>query len=183
MCLVAFASICLAPLLSSHWGAATYLKYKKTSKFLIISAERWAIAIPCEQSLHFSGGSRGGVRGAWAPLLFLDWGPKGRTKVFWSPPARLSKVLDDPPTPLSQGLDTALHFRSVSEVCIAELFARQLTPRKCVCSQGRRLVYKFLDNKVLLNSVLMYSLFTDVPPWSGLTRTQVGKILETPRVF
>ena len=89
---------CLALLHLSHW-AATHLRYtvgrslrtntkkKKTSNFLIISAERWAIAIPCKQSLHFSGGFRGGARGTRVPLLFLDQTEARRAeKSFWRPP-------------------------------------------------------------------------------------------------
>ena len=43
--------------------------------------------------LDFSGGYRGGARGASPPLIFrLKWGPKGQKKFFWSPP---------PPLPLT----------------------------------------------------------------------------------
>ena len=96
---------CLALLHLSHW-AATHLKYKKkkkkTSNFLIISAERWAIAIPCKQSLHFSGGFRGGARGTRAPLLFLDQTEARRAEKSFleTSPLPLSKGLDDHPPPL-----------------------------------------------------------------------------------
>ena len=95
---------CLALLHLSHW-AATHLKYKKkkkkTSNFLIISAERWAIAIPCKQSLHFSGGFRGGARGTRAPLLFLDQTEARRAEKSFleTSPLPLSKGLDDHPPP------------------------------------------------------------------------------------
>ena len=56
----------------------------------------------------YSGGSRGGARGA-APLIFWPhWGPKGgKSFSFWDrpPPPSLSQGLDDRATPLSQGVD------------------------------------------------------------------------------
>ena len=55
-------------------------------------------------SFHYSGGFRGGARGAQTapppPLIFSpNWVPKGRKKFFWRPPPppRLSKGLDNPP--------------------------------------------------------------------------------------
>ena len=103
MCLVTFASglfgaIALIPL-CGH--SPQIQKKKKTSNFLIISAERWAIAIPCKQSLHFSGGFRGGARGTRVPLLFLDQTEARRAEKSFletSPPPP-SKGLGGPPPP------------------------------------------------------------------------------------
>ena len=92
MCLVAFASVLFGAIalipLCGH--SSQIQKKKKQAIFLIIiSAERLAIAIPCKQSLHSSGGFRGGARGTRAPILFLDQlRPEGPKKVFMetSPP-------------------------------------------------------------------------------------------------
>ena len=62
----------------------------------------------------YSGGSRGGARGARRtrpPLSFgPNWGPEGQKHFSGRPAPPLSKGLDDqPPSPLSHGLDPALH--------------------------------------------------------------------------
>ena len=108
-CLVAFASVLFGAIALIPLGGHSpqiQKKKKKTSNFLIISAERWAIAIPCKQSLHFSGGFRGearGTRGTRAPLLFLDQTEARRAEKSFleTSPLPLSKGLDDhPPPPL-----------------------------------------------------------------------------------
>ena len=124
MCLVTFASVLFGAIaLIPLCGHSPQIpkKKKKTSNFLIISAERWAIAIPCKQSLHSSGGFRGGARGTRAPTLFLDQTDSRRAeKSFFGdlPPSPYLRVwmTPPPPAPLSQGLDTVLHFRRVSKV-------------------------------------------------------------------
>ena len=122
MCLVAFASVLFGAIaLIPLCGHSPQIeKKKKTSNFLIISAGRWAIAIPCKQSLHSSAGFRGGARGTRAPILFLDQTEAQRAeKSFFGdlPPSPYLRVwMTPPPPPLSQGLDTVLHFRSVSKV-------------------------------------------------------------------
>ena len=106
MCLVAFASVLFGAIalipLCGHSPQIQKKNKKKTSNFLIISAERWAIAIPCKQSLHFSGGFRGGARGTRAPLLFLDQTEARRAEKSFleTSPLPLSKGLDDHPPPL-----------------------------------------------------------------------------------
>ena len=150
MCLVTFASVLFGAIalipLCGH--SPQIQKKKKTSNFLIISAERWVIAIPCKQSLHSSGGFRGGARGTRAPTLFLDQTDSRRAeKSFFGdlPPSPYLRVWMTPPPPyLKVWIRYCIFVEWVK--CVAVLFARQYTPRKCVRSQGRRLVHKFLDN-------------------------------------
>ena len=61
-----------------------------------------------------SGGSLGGTRGAWAPLIFRpNWGPKGR-KIFLETPPPLYLRVWMTWSPLSQGLYPALSEGPVS---------------------------------------------------------------------
>ena len=68
-------------------------------------------------SIYFSGGSRGGARGARPPPLIFrpKWGPKGRKNIWGRLPPPLSQALDDPPppSPLSEGLNPPLYLYQV----------------------------------------------------------------------
>ena len=66
-------------------------------------------------SIYFSGGSRGGARGARPPLFFDQNEARKAEKIFGGDPPLLSQALDDPPppSPLSEGLNPPLYLYQV----------------------------------------------------------------------
>ena len=72
---------------------------------------------PCK---HYSGGSRGGARGARAPFFFTpNWAPKGRKKDHPPPPFISGSGWQGFPPPLPEGLDTSLNSLAFSTFSIS----------------------------------------------------------------
>ena len=65
-------------------------------------------------SIYFSGGSRGGARGARPPYFSTKMWPEGPKKYLGETPPPLSQALDDPPpSPISEGLNPPLYLYQV----------------------------------------------------------------------
>ena len=152
MCLVTFASVLFGAIalipLCGH--SPQIQKKKKNKQFSYHISRTMGDCYTLQAESTFQWWIQGRGTGDPRPHLILrsNWFPKGGKKFFWRPPPLpLSKGLDDPPPPppyLKVWIRYCIFVEWVK--CVAVLFARQYTPRKCVRSQGRRLVHKFLDN-------------------------------------
>ena len=120
MCLVAFASVLFGAIalipLCGH--SPQIQKKKKQANFLIISAETIGDCYTLQAESTFQWWIQGrGTGDPRAHLILRSAEARRAEKSFYGdlPPSPYLRVWMTPP-PLSQGLDTVLHFRSVSKV-------------------------------------------------------------------